>query len=178
MSFRCPRRDEMNRWGQSMQGMSMPFYDPEQQPGESDESYPDRWRRDGCCPYCGSMNPETFMAYVRAGGVVGPSDKSYKAYLDDADTLTTSNRGVRCEQMAGGQGKFYFQHLAYPSPLRAEFYDLYTAGKINIGYPGQFYTGNLAIRWEHVARHPDLATPREQAGIEHFRQALPELATP
>jgi hypothetical protein len=34
------------------------------------------------CSYCGSLSPDVFMAKVRDGWIVEPTDKSYKAYLD------------------------------------------------------------------------------------------------
>lgn len=34
------------------------------------------------CSFCGSLNPDRFMELVREGWIVGPADKSYKAYLD------------------------------------------------------------------------------------------------
>jgi hypothetical protein len=34
------------------------------------------------CSFCGSLNPDRFMELVRQGWIVGPTDKSYKAYLD------------------------------------------------------------------------------------------------
>lgn len=34
-----------------------------------------------CCSYCGSLEPGRFMQLVREGWWVGPTDKSYKAYL-------------------------------------------------------------------------------------------------
>lgn len=33
------------------------------------------------CSYCGSMSGDDFMAAVRAGAEVGPTDKSYKVYV-------------------------------------------------------------------------------------------------
>lgn len=34
------------------------------------------------CSFCGSLHPERFMELVRDGWIVGPTDKSYKAYLE------------------------------------------------------------------------------------------------
>jgi hypothetical protein len=53
---------------------------------------PDEWRTDragligqgsvgSSCSYCGSLHPDRFMELVREGWIVGPTDKSYKAYL-------------------------------------------------------------------------------------------------
>ncbi|MFI8535348.1 hypothetical protein ACIGMX_34525 [Streptomyces aquilus] len=34
------------------------------------------------CSFCGSLHPDRFLELVREGWIVGPTDKSYKAYLD------------------------------------------------------------------------------------------------
>jgi hypothetical protein len=51
----------------------------------------DQWKKQGGiigqekiglgCSFCGSLHPDRFMELVREGWVVGPTDKSYKAYL-------------------------------------------------------------------------------------------------
>lgn len=51
----------------------------------------DEWRADRgvigqgkvglSCSFCGSLHPDRFMELVREGWIVGPTDKSYKAYL-------------------------------------------------------------------------------------------------
>jgi hypothetical protein len=74
---------------------------------------------DGRCPYCGSLMSDAFMQRVRAGDQLGPTDKSYKVYLDEP------------------WAKFYFQHLDEAS--RHEFIELLNAKRLNIGYPGRFY---------------------------------------
>lgn len=68
----CPRRMEGYPYAAGMDG-------------------PDEWRGQGGiigqekiglgCSYCGSLHPDRFMELVREGCVVGPTDKSYKAYL-------------------------------------------------------------------------------------------------
>lgn len=71
------------------------------------------------CTYCGSMHPDDFMQAVRDGKEIGPTDKSYKAYVDDH------------------HGKFYFQHLG--DEQRDEFIEIYNAHRMHVGYPGHFY---------------------------------------
>lgn len=98
----CPRRDEV------------PCVYTERNPG------PDSWES-GCglitqvsgCTWCGSMNPDDFMKSVRAGTVIGPTDKSYKLYVGGS----------------GAEGKFYTRHLS-PEQGR-EFYQLWRSGKVN-----------------------------------------------
>lgn len=38
--------------------------------------------RDGNCSYCGSISPETFFDAIEQGCELGPTDKSYKVYVD------------------------------------------------------------------------------------------------
>ncbi len=95
----------------------------------------DKWLRGGMgtqrrsCSYCGSMPGDEFMAAVRDGTKIGPTDKSYKAYVGE---------------MAG---KFYFQHLseadrrAFLAMLNGELPEA-----VNIGYPGHFYVLPFFIR--------------------------------
>jgi hypothetical protein len=42
-------------------------------------------REDGTCSYCGSMTEERFFACVEAGNKLGPTDKSYKVYVEVAN---------------------------------------------------------------------------------------------
>ena len=60
--MKCPRRDEMFG-GAGARVFKLP-----------DE---DHWRENNTCSYCGSMNPDEFMAKCEAGIVLGASDKSY-----------------------------------------------------------------------------------------------------
>lgn len=43
----------------------------------------DAYRDDKTCPYCGSLSPDAFMENVELGVEIGPTDKNYKAYLDE-----------------------------------------------------------------------------------------------
>lgn len=40
------------------------------------------WRSDGTCSYCGSISPERFLAAVKDGAKLTPTDKNYKVYVD------------------------------------------------------------------------------------------------
>lgn len=40
------------------------------------------WRPDGTCSYCGSISPDMLFAAIEAGAQLGPTDKSYKVYVD------------------------------------------------------------------------------------------------
>lgn len=71
------------------------------------------------CSYCGSMSPDEFMQAVRDGKEIGPTDKSYKLYVDSHS------------------GKFYTQHLSEEQGW--EFDKLWKEGKVVWGYPHQPY---------------------------------------
>lgn len=47
------------------------------------------------CSFCGSLDPDRFMELVRDGWIVGPTDKSYKAYLDKPATEEEKQRKKR-----------------------------------------------------------------------------------
>lgn len=69
------------------------------------------------CSYDGSMHPDAFMEYVKAGKTVGSTDKSYKFYAQD-----------------DGFQKFYTHHLSNEQGF--EFWELWQAAQINFGaYP-------------------------------------------
>ncbi len=82
--FKCPRRAETG-FGDIL------FYKRE---NDYDEA------RDNCF-YCGSLDPDTFMARIEGGTILlGATDKNYKVYVtnDGGDSLATV--------------KFYFPHLS------------------------------------------------------------------
>ena len=101
MLMECPRRGESPH---SVEGLR------------------DFWRKDMTCGYCGSMSPAEFFKAVEAGCLVGPTDKSYKAYVTGP---------------GHAHAKFYFQHLSIED--RAKFIDLYNSGVMKLGEPGHFY---------------------------------------
>lgn len=103
----CPRRDEA------------PYAIT---PPESDH-----WDAEGTCSYCGSMNPEKFMQQAEAGAELGPTDKSYKVYIN-------------------GNEKFYFQHLNKEQMWK--FIDLLNKQKLKIGFPGHFYSRPFFISYK------------------------------
>lgn len=116
-THRCGRRDESLHG--SMEKAELPDHYRNASDGER-------------CSYCGSVSGDAFMAFVRAGGEVGPTDKNYKAYLHD----TKDDSGLTVRIKAPGM-KFYFQHLSEEQKM--EFIDLLNAGKVRVGYPGHFY---------------------------------------
>lgn len=125
----------------------------------------DTWRPDEpgpSCSFCGSLHPDRFMALVREGWIVGPTDKNYKAYLgkpvsdedcqqqkaawvermsplgtEDRDALAALWEQEHAHPRASREAKFYFQHLS--GEQRAEFIRLHNGGQMQVGYPGHFY---------------------------------------
>lgn len=55
------------------------------------------------CSFCGSLHPDRFMELVRGGWVVGPTDKSYKAYLGKPRT-DEDIAGRKARFLADGYG--------------------------------------------------------------------------
>lgn len=112
----CPRRmREMGPWSRE----------------EGQDSWLDEPRRTGgavpVCSFCGSLHPGKFLELVAEGWLVGPTDKSYKAYLHQ--TSRDPEGPVRA--------KFYFQHLS--DEQQQQFVNLYNAGMVHFSAPGHFY---------------------------------------
>jgi hypothetical protein len=111
------------------------------------------WEAGDTCSYCGSISEKRFFECVEEGGEVGPTDKSYKAYLSSGASAPPFKQTYRaCPKDATCTGpkdcthwttrdttdaKFYFQHLSEDG--RRRFIDLVNAKKIKIGMPGHFY---------------------------------------
>lgn len=85
------------------------------------------------CSYCGSLHPDRFMELTREGWIVGPTDKSYKAYLArpltdeelaqrkerwlagftlDEAMAAAKKRGETLDQFRDGLSEYYDRHLA------------------------------------------------------------------
>ena len=73
------------------------------------------------CSYCGSLDPEQFMAAAKAGVTLGPTDKNYKVYVD----------------FPGKTLKFYFQYLS--EDQMSEFVALLNQRVLKLDFPGRFY---------------------------------------
>lgn len=147
--FTCPRR--------AAEGHAT-----DNSPLRYDGSNLDEWREDRTCSYDGSMHPDDFMQAVRDRAIqIGPTDKSYKFYLDEPLTDEQQaarrqeridsyvSRGVSVEvateavekdplPYSGKRfGKFYTHHL---SPEQSEeFVRLRLQNRILWGYPGYAY---------------------------------------
>lgn len=113
------------------------------------------------CSFCGSLNPDRFMALVREGWIVGPTDKPYKAYLErpftteeianrktaymarfaDLSEQAIAELSEQYDREFTAEGspvaKFYFQHLS--DDQQGEFIELHNAKQMKIGTPGGFY---------------------------------------
>jgi hypothetical protein len=127
---------------------------PRFQPGPWKFTGECNWDRhpDGTCQYCGSMNPDTFMARVEAGTVLlGPTDKNYKVYVRNnggdgfKQTFRNCPPSAACtpENCAHwvtrdhDNQKFYFEHLSVDQ--RKRFVELFNAQKLQFD-GGSFYT--------------------------------------
>lgn len=121
----CPRR--LSDWGPWEREENLDKWDYRPALGGSGE--PDHLS----CSFCGSMHPNDFLNAIKNGEVIGPTDKSYKAYVKKADGVSD-------------YGKFYYQHLDLKQ--RYEFCELNNEHKINIGYPGYFYVLPFFVRIE------------------------------
>lgn len=112
----------------------------------------DKWREDDSCSYCGSLNPDVFMARVEAGDVeLVPTGKSYKVYLEsvgeafrqtyrDCPMDSAPHMPAVCPHWVTRRvehAKFYFEHLS--DEQRRRFVELLNERKLKIGYPGHFY---------------------------------------
>jgi hypothetical protein len=112
----------------------------------------DEYRGDDSCSYCGSLNPDVFMARLEAGDVaLDPTDKNYKVYVINKggapfrQTYRTDAKPFQGWDSPEHewvtreveQTKFYFQHLSESQARR--FVDLLNAKRLHIRYPGHFY---------------------------------------
>jgi hypothetical protein len=115
------------------------------------------------CSYCGSLSGEAFMALVKAGAEIGPTDKSYKFYVhgiprdgnpDDIRILSRSShpghgRGwkdlTRAEKRAlKADAK---ESKPFPEDIKSGYYTFTTWGAM---VEGKFYTHHLTEEqgWE------------------------------
>lgn len=107
-------------------------------------------KKEKSCSFCGSLHPDAFMEWIEQGAEVGPTDKSYKAYItypgkDPEEgkvqeyTIPNESGGPPTEvtEVYGTECKFYFQHLSDDQQIK--FVELYNNLTMRIGYPGRFY---------------------------------------
>jgi len=112
---------------------------------ENPDSLNDCWRPDeNSCSYCGSMNPDVFMARLENGDIeLGSTDKGYKVYVKNAggDLFRFTHRDDKADKFYGhghpahnwitedrDHTKFYFQHLNDEQMDR--FVELYNEQKL------------------------------------------------
>lgn len=116
--MQCPRRAELGGAGAAV--FKLP---PE-------DSYGDR----DACSYCGSLNPDTFMARLEDGSIeLCATDKEYKVYVSGTDP----NRPLQTV-------KFYFMHLSEPQMIR--FVELYNEDKFKFQGGIRFYVWPYFMR--------------------------------
>jgi len=119
------------------------------------------WDRhpDNTCQYCGSMNPDTLMARIRAGTVrITGTDKDYKIYVDNEggeifkqtyrdcppDSKCTLDDCTHWVTRPHDHAKFYFQHLSFTQ--RKQFVELFNEGGIKFAEGGMFYVWPFFMR--------------------------------
>jgi hypothetical protein len=111
----------------------------------------DVWGPDNTCSFCGSLDPDVFMARLELRDVtLTPTDKNYKVYVrnfcgaqfqqtfrapdsprgDDPTQWVWTTRQINTT-------KFYFQHLN--AEQRKRFIELHNAELLRLDFPGHFY---------------------------------------
>jgi hypothetical protein len=136
----CPRR--MSNWGSWEREEGLDVWRQEKA-SDTFGGAPDLEVRH--CSFCGSLHPDDFMRMITEGYVVVPTDKSYKAYLQEPVTeerleeYRTGPLRFLGEELAHGRdvGKFYYQHLSPEQQTR--FIEMVNAKEIKFGYPGHLY---------------------------------------
>lgn len=138
MSFLCPRRREL--------GDASVFKLP-----QTDEWQDYNGAR--TCSRCGSIHPEDLFLAIETGCKLGPTDKSYKLYVDIPHPLrgqeieigSFTQNGSRTPIMGVANyahHKFYFMHLSHEEKQRfTDIYNYHLKHRVlNFGYPGYFYS--------------------------------------
>ena len=129
--------------------------------GRTEEELPDDYAADeDACTYCGSLNPETFLARLEAGDIeLGATDKSYKVYVKNAGgaSFKQTSRDDKQPFYAGhlhpahnwttretNHAKFYFQHLSESQMTR--FIELLNEKRIKFEGGFGFYVRPFFIK--------------------------------
>jgi hypothetical protein len=148
----------------------------------------DTWR-DGTtgasCSYCGSLHPGKFMELVREGWIVGPTDKSYKAYLsrpasvrEKADRKTTwldqmTRDGVEAAALERGETPEEFRAAL------ADHYDREVARSEAFGSQEKFYFQHLTPEQRdefielHNSRQMNVGYPGHFYQLPFFASGVP-----
>ena len=121
------------------------------------------------CSYCGSMHPNDFFVAIASGAEIGPTDKSYKVYVDvphpqAGQTIQIGSQTGPAFDRDGkpnlpdlteaeiAAGRYDRPTMGVAATTQAKFYfqhldeagkikfiDLVNAKKITFGYPGHLY---------------------------------------
>ena len=116
------------------------------------EDGPDVWGPDDGCSFCGSLDPDVFMARIEAGDVIlTPTDKNYKVYVRNIGGASFKQMFRDSDSPKGDDPtlwvwttretqttKFYFQHLS--ADQRTRFIELHNAERLKLDAPGYFYS--------------------------------------
>jgi hypothetical protein len=87
------------------------------------------------CSYCGSNRPDDFLALVKQGRVLEPTDKNYKAYV-------LGENGRRSSEL-------HFAHLEVEQARL--LIELERTKRINFAFPGHFYVRPFFMAAEDAA---------------------------
>lgn len=128
----------------------------------------DGWRTGAAgpeCSYCGSLHPDRFMELVREGWIVGPTDKTYKAYLGkpltDDDIAASKTRWLDAPHgIAHAIRELGEQDGKTPEQIAADLERRWTNDELprltdSCGMEGKFYFQHLSSeqRDEFIALH-------------------------
>lgn len=135
------------------------------------------------CSFCGSLNPDRFMELVREGWIVGPTDKSYKAYLDRP--ATDAEKRAKKERWLAGDVAQAIKRAAEaegktPEQVTEELDGAYRTGNPmsdSAGQKAKFYYQHLSAEQqsEFIALYNE---HRMKIGYPGRLYVLPFFATP
>lgn len=151
----CPRRREngMDRDDSPLRGS-----------GQNLDTYTSRGGLVGQprgCSYCGSMPPDDFMAAVKSGAEVEPTDKSYKLYVKGIPNpnpgqlyiLSTSNHpspGLRgWKDLARAEKKLVKSEYGQQSYFKDNYKERYYSFRTMTTVEAKFYTAHLSPEQGH-----------------------------
>lgn len=138
------------------------------------------------CSFCGSLDPDRFMELVREGWIVGPTDKSYKAYLarplsedERADRKARWLDGFTAEEIRAAAGARGESPEQYKAGLEA-VYDSQVAPLEGGSTEAKFYFQHLSedqcreFVWLYNARQIQVGYPGRFYVLPFFMQSVPQ----
>jgi hypothetical protein len=141
----------------------------------------DFWNtRDGhkACSYCGSMSPDELFAAIDAGHQLGPTDKSYKVYVDlpNPEAGQIVEIGSESGPTHNRDGKRTRPDLT-EAEIRSGHYDRKIMGNANATVHAKFYFQHLSV--EQQQRFIDLLNAKKiKIGVPGYFYARPFFIAP